>query len=139
MLLSPTLSSVLRNLNTFKQRSNFLFVGTQRCLLNQIFAQMRRKGFDKVVHIASQESPLTEADLSDARLKQLTGIQSHQIRILYRIHRHTGDDTNPNSKTHVGLDHVGVCGGKGNPWGQALAFESVIELGAPGKAKYISD
>ena len=100
---------------------------------------MRRKFGDEVVHIAAQESPLTEANACHARRKQMTAINGHQIGISFFIHRHAGDNADPNAQAHVGFDDIGIRCGKGNSWRQAAALEGVVQFATAGKTKHVGN
>src|ERR1700733_2113940 len=73
--------------------------------------QMRRQELGKFVHVFAQQRAAAKTDPGDVRLKKMPGIERHKIRILARIDRHAGDDSDAKSQAHIGLDHVRItCG-----------------------------
>ncbi len=60
---------MLRQSHSGKQFINFLLVMTLCSPLNQIAGKMRRKGGNKIEHIAAQEGSFTEANFGHAGRK----------------------------------------------------------------------
>ena len=70
----------------------------------------------KVIHKFAHIGAPAKAHLGNARLKQMPGIQGDQIAVGTGVIGHLRDDTNAQTQTHIGLDHIGIGGGKHHPW-----------------------
>ena len=89
--------------------------------------QVRRKHGNELIHVRTQHRTASDADAGDAVIKQMTGIQSDQIRILFRIKRHAGYNTNAHPQSDIGLDDVRIGSRKYNPGVQPFRREGIIQ------------
>ena len=87
------------------------------------------KILDEFIHIAAQEGALAASDTGDAASEQVAGIQRHQVLVLLLVVGHGRYNAYPQAQPHIGLDDVGIGGGKHHPGLQALLHECFIQLG----------
>src|SRR5690554_799672 len=130
---------MLRQIETFKQGINIMPVTARLHLTHQIRCQMRCEGLNEVIHIATQEGSLAEADAGYAVFKQMAGIERNQSLVLTLFKRHGGNNANPQAEADIGFDHIGVDRREHHLGFQATVAEGFIQLGASGKTEHIGD
>src|SRR5690606_13937907 len=54
-------------------------------LLDHVAGQVRREQLDELVHVAAQEGAAAEADLGDAVLEQVAGVEDDQVAVELRV------------------------------------------------------
>lgn len=69
----------------------------------------------------------------------MAGINGHQVAVLLRVIGHGRNHPYPKPQAHIGLDNVGIGGGKDDVRLQPFFGKTFVEIRAASKTKYVSD